>query len=48
MEFVHQTSFPHIVQRCGGNAGVRSLSCSERFLARAFARLSLPERPLKL
>ena len=37
MEFVPWTSFARIVQRHGGNAGVRSLSCAEQFRAMAFA-----------
>jgi hypothetical protein len=31
MEFVPWTSFARIVQRHGGNAGVRTLSCAEQF-----------------
>jgi hypothetical protein len=43
MEFVPWTSFARIVQRHGGNAGVRSLSCAEQFRAMAFAQLSWRE-----
>jgi Domain of unknown function (DUF4372) len=38
MEFVPWSSFARIVQRHGGNAGVRSLTCSEQFRAKAFAQ----------
>ena len=59
MEFVPWTSFSRIVQRHGGNAGVRTLSCAEQFRAMAFAQLtwreslrdieaSLPANPTKL
>ena len=40
MEFVPWTSFARIVQRHGGNSGVRALSCAEQFRAMAFAQLT--------
>jgi hypothetical protein len=40
MEFVPWTSFARIVQRHGGNSGVRTLSCAEQFRAMAFAQLT--------
>ena len=43
MEFVPWTSFARIVQRYGGNSGVRSLSCAEQFRAMAFAQLTYRE-----
>jgi len=43
MEFVPWTSFGRIVQRHGGNAGVRTLSCAEQFRAMAFAQLTWRE-----
>ena len=43
MEFVPWTSFARIVQRHGGNSGVRTLSCSEQFRAMAFAQLTWRE-----
>ena len=43
MEFVPWTSFERIVQRHGGNAGVRALSCAEQFRAMAFAQLTWRE-----
>ena len=43
MEFVPWTSFARIVQRHGGNAGVRSLTCAEQFRAMAFAQLAWRE-----
>jgi len=43
MEFIPWTSFARIVQRHGGNAGVRSLSCAEQFRAMAFAQLTWRE-----
>ena len=43
MEFVLWTSFARIVQRRGGNAGVRTLSCAEQFRAMAFAQLTWRE-----
>ena len=44
MEFVPWTSFARIVQRHGGNSGVRALSCAEQFRAMAFAQLTWRER----
>ena len=43
MEFIPWTSFNRIVQRYGGNSGVRSLSCAEQFRAMAFAQLTWRE-----
>lgn len=43
MEFVPWTSFARIVQRHGGNAGVRTLSCAEKLHAMAFAQLTWRE-----
>jgi len=43
MEFVPWTSFTRIVQRHGGNSGVRSLSCAEQFRAMAFAQITWRE-----
>jgi Domain of unknown function (DUF4372)/Transposase DDE domain len=43
MEFVPWTSFARIVQRRGGNSGVRTLSCAEQFRAMAFAQLTWRE-----
>ena len=43
MEFVPWTSFARIVQRHGGDAGVRTLSCAEQFRAMAFAQLTWRE-----
>jgi hypothetical protein len=43
MEFVPWTSFARIVQRHGGNSGVRTLSCAEQFRAMAFAPLTWRE-----
>lgn len=43
MEFVPWTSFARIVQRHGGNSGVRMLSCAEQFRAMAFAQLTWRE-----
>src|SRR5437667_5087857 len=43
MEFVPWTSFARIVQRHGGNSGVRTLSCGEQFRAMAFAQLTWRE-----
>ena len=40
MEFVPWTSFARIVQKYGGNSGVRTLSCPEQFRAMAFAQLT--------
>ena len=43
MEFVPWTSFARIVQRRGGDSGVRALSCTEHFRAMAFAQLTWRE-----
>ena len=43
MEFVPWTSFARIVQRHGGNSGLRTLSCAEQFRATAFAQLTWRE-----
>jgi hypothetical protein len=43
MEFVPWTSFARIVQRHGGNSGVRTLTCAEQFRAMAFAQLTWRE-----
>jgi Domain of unknown function (DUF4372)/Transposase DDE domain len=43
MEFVPWTSFARIVQRHGGNSGIRKLSCAEQFRAMAFAQLTWRE-----
>jgi len=43
MEFVPRTSFSRIVQRYGGDAGVRRLSCAEQFRVMAFAQLTWRE-----
>ena len=43
MEFVPWTSFARIVQRHGGNAGVRTLSCAEQFRTMAFAQFTWRE-----
>jgi len=43
MEFVPWTSFARIVQRYGGDSGVRTLSCAEQFRAMAFAQLTWRE-----
>ena len=43
MEFVPWTSFARIVQRHGGNLGVRKLSCAEQFRAMAYAQLTWRE-----
>src|SRR6266581_4262427 len=43
MEFVPWTSFARIVQRYSGNAGMRTLSCTEQFRAMAFAQLTWRE-----
>ena len=45
MEFVPWTSFARIVQRHGGNSGVRTLSCAEQFRAMAFAQMTWRESP---
>jgi hypothetical protein len=43
MEFVPWASFARIVQRHGGNSGVRTLSSAEQFRAMAFAQLTWRE-----
>ena len=43
MEFVPWTSFMRIVERYGGDSGVRNLSCTEQFRAMAFAQLTYRE-----
>ena len=43
MEFVPWTSFGRIVDRYGGNAGVRRMSCAEQFRVMAFAQLTWRE-----
>ena len=43
MEFVPWTSFGRIVDRYGGNAGVRSMTCAEQFRVMAFAQLTWRE-----
>ena len=43
MEFVPWTSFARIVERYGGDSGVRVLSCTEHFRAMAFAQLTYRE-----
>ncbi|MES2228300.1 MAG: IS4 family transposase [Pseudomonadota bacterium] len=43
MEFVPWTSFARIVQRYGGDSGVRTLPCAEQFRAMAFAQLTWRE-----
>jgi len=43
MEFVPWSSFARIVQRHGGNARVRKLSCAEQFRAMAYAQLTWRE-----
>ena len=43
MEFVPWTSFARIVDRHGGNAGVRRMTCAERFRVMAFAQLTWRE-----
>jgi len=43
MEFVPWTSFARIVQRYGGNSGVRTLSCAEQSRVMAFAQLTWRE-----
>jgi len=43
MEYVPWTSFHRIVQRHGGDAGVRRLACTEQFRAMAFAQLTWRE-----
>jgi hypothetical protein len=41
--FIPWTSFSRIVQRYGGDAGVRRLTCSEQFRVMAFAQLTWRE-----
>ena len=43
MEFVPWTSFGRLVERYGGNAGVRRMSCAEQFRVMAFAQLTWRE-----
>ncbi len=43
MEFVPWTSFARIVQRYGGDSGVRRLACTEQFRVMAFAQLTWRE-----
>lgn len=43
MEYVPWTSFARIVERYGGDSGVRSLACTEQFRAMAFAQLTYRE-----
>ncbi len=43
MEFVPWTSFARIVERHGGDAGVRALTCAEQFRVMAFAQLTYRE-----
>ena len=43
MEFVPWTSFARIVDRYGGDAGVRRLNCAEQFRVMAFAQLTWRE-----
>jgi hypothetical protein len=43
MEYVPWTSFARIVERYGGDSGVRNLSCIEQFRAMAFAQLTYRE-----
>ena len=43
MEYVPWTSFARIVERYGGDFGVRSLACTEQFRAMAFAQLTYRE-----
>jgi len=43
MEFVPWTSFARIVERYGGDSGVRVLNCTEHFRARSFAQLTYRE-----
>lgn len=40
MELIPWTSFARIVERYGGDARVCCLSCTEQFLATAFAQLT--------
>jgi hypothetical protein len=48
MEFIPWTSFSRIVQRYGGDAGVRRLTCSEQFRVMAFAQLTWRESVLDI
>jgi len=43
MEFVPWTSFGRIVDRYGGNAGVRRMTCAEQLRVMAFAQLTWRE-----
>jgi hypothetical protein len=43
MEFIPWSSFPRIVKRYQGDAGVRSLSAAEHFRVMAFAQLPWQE-----
>ena len=43
MEFIPWTSFSRIVDRYGGDAGVRRLNCAEQFRIMAFAQLTTRE-----
>jgi hypothetical protein len=43
MEFVPRKSFGRIVDRYGGNAGVRRMTCAEQFRVMAFAQLTWRE-----
>ena len=43
MEFIPWTSFGRIVNRYGGNAGVRRMTCAEQFRVMAFAQLTWRE-----
>jgi len=43
MEFVPWTSFGRTVDRYGGNAGVRRMTCAEQFRVMAFAQLTWRE-----
>ncbi|HSY28464.1 MAG TPA: IS4 family transposase [Burkholderiaceae bacterium] len=43
MEFVPWTSFARIVDRYGGNTGVRRMTCAEQFRVMAFAQLTWRE-----
>lgn len=43
MEFVPWTTFARIVQRHGGDSGVRRLPCTEQFRVMAFAQLTWRE-----
>jgi Domain of unknown function (DUF4372) len=43
MDFVPWRSFGRIVDRYGGNAGVRRMNCAEQFRVMAFAQLTWRE-----